>query len=194
MREIEPLREPSEALLSSALHRLAKGSPRNAPGELTTTLTRSFRQHHARRRRVRAAGWTAFAACLLATAVLVIEFGIGPKDPVAPNLAARPQPVQEPSVASRPARTVAPPDRTSDSRTAITAKIRPSAEDSGFVALPSYDPAINTGDLQVVRLEMSGADLRLVGEPVAEDLSDQRMLADVVVGRDGTPYALRFVQ
>jgi hypothetical protein len=47
--------------------------------------------------------------------------------------------------------------------------------------------------LTIVRVELTGTDLRLLGAPVTEDLSDQR-LADVVVSGDGTPYAVRIVR
>lgn len=62
-----------------------------------------------------------------------------------------------------------------------------------FIALPSYDPAVPAGDLQMVRLEVTGGDLRLLGAPVAGDLS-ARVTADFITGRDGTPYAVRLVQ
>ena len=194
MREIDPLREPSEALLSAALHRLAKGSPGRAPEELGASLARSFRQHHARRRRVRVAGWAAIAACLTVAAVLAMKFTGRHGNPVTPNVAVQPQPVQAPSVAHEAQQ---PVPRGAKERAELNAKVKASADanqNDGFVPLPSYDPAVGTGDIQVVRLELSGADLRLVGAPVTEDLSDRLILTDVVVGRDGTPYAVRFVQ
>jgi hypothetical protein len=196
MREIDPLREPSEALLSAALHRLAKGSAQSAPEELGTILARSFRQHHARHRHMRIAGWSALAACLILAAVLALKFADVRGNSVTPNVAVQPQPTQMPSVAQQEKQVV---PHASD-RSKLVAQVKSGADanqasqNDGFVPLPSYDPAISTGDLQVVRLELSGADLRLVGAPVAEDLSDQRILADVVVGRDGTPYAVRLVQ
>jgi hypothetical protein len=48
--------------------------------------------------------------------------------------------------------------------------------------------------LTIVQVELTGTDLRLLGAPVTEDLSDQRLLADVVVSGDGTPYAVRIVR
>ncbi|HKW77291.1 MAG TPA: hypothetical protein VJN64_17290 [Terriglobales bacterium] len=195
MREIDPIREPSEALLSAALHRLAKGSPSGAPEELGAGLARSFRQYHARRRRVRVAGWAALAACLTVGAVLGMKFTGRHDNPVTPNVAVQPQPVQAPSAADQVQQLV--PQRGRKERNEITARVKASVDanqNDGFVPLPSYDPAVGTGDIQVVRLELSGADLRLVGAPVTEDLSDRRILTDVVVGRDGTPYAVRFVQ
>jgi hypothetical protein len=68
------------------------------------------------------------------------------------------------------------------------------AGQNGFLPLGTYDPAMVPGELEVVRLELTGADLRLVGAPVAEDLADRRMLADIVVASDGTPYAVRLVR
>jgi hypothetical protein len=62
------------------------------------------------------------------------------------------------------------------------------------MALGAYDPAMMSGDAQIVRLQLTGADLRLVGAPVAEDLSDHRLLADIVLAADGTPYAVRLVR
>ena len=54
---------------------------------------------------------------------------------------------------------------------------------------------IPAGDeLRVVRLEMPGEDLRLVGAPVMEKLAGRHVTADFVVGHDGTPYAFRLVQ
>lgn len=194
MREIDPLREPSETLLSAALHRLAKGSPSSAPEQLGANLARSFRQHHARRRRARVAAWSALAACLIVAAVLGFKFAGGQAITIQPNIATQPQPVQAPSSVQQA--TEREPQRPKN-HNGVMAKAKPNADanqNDGFVPLPSYDPAIGTGDFQVVRLELSGADLRLVGAPVAEDLSDRRILADVVVGRDGTPYAVRFVQ
>jgi hypothetical protein len=194
MREIDPLREPSEALLSAALHRLATGSRRSAPEELVANLARSFRQHHARRRRTRIAGWSALAVCLVLAGVPGVKFAGRHGNFAIPSIAVQPQPAPAPAVANEAKQPVA--QRTKE-RSSVVATLKTNADgnqNDGFVPLPSYDPAMGTGELQVVRLELSGADLRLVGAPVAEDLSDQRVLADVVVGRDGTPYAVRFVQ
>ena len=198
MREIDPLREPSEALLSAALHRLGKGAPAGAPGELGASLAQSFRKHHARRRRARVAGWSALAACVILAAVFALKFVSGRENSAIPNVAAQQQqPVQPAPVVTQTEESVR--QRAKDG-SKLVARVNSAPEASqanqndGFVPLPSYDPAINTGELGVVRLELSGADLRLVGAPVTEDLSDQRVLADVVVGRDGTPYAVRVVQ
>jgi hypothetical protein len=67
MPAIDPIGEPAEALLSSALHCLAKASERGAPTWLGQTLSAAFRQHHRRRRRVR----NPVASAIVASFVLV---------------------------------------------------------------------------------------------------------------------------
>jgi hypothetical protein len=67
-------------------------------------------------------------------------------------------------------------------------------EAEAFIPLPAYDASINPADVRVVRLEVTGSDLMMMGAPVAGDVSERRMMADVVVGSDGTPYAVRLVQ
>ncbi|HEU5413134.1 MAG TPA: hypothetical protein VFW31_05225 [Candidatus Angelobacter sp.] len=68
------------------------------------------------------------------------------------------------------------------------------ANDEGFVPLPSYDPAVASGDLQMVRVEVTGSELRMLGARVVGDVSDRPVIADFITDRDGTPYAVRLVQ
>ena len=65
---------------------------------------------------------------------------------------------------------------------------------SQFVALPTFDPAIPIDHLEMVRVDLPGRALRLVGFPVSEEVADRRIVADVLLAQDGTPYALRLVQ
>jgi hypothetical protein len=46
----------------------------------------------------------------------------------------------------------------------------------------------------MVRLDLPGRALQLVGFPVSEDIADRRVIADVLLAQDGTPYALRLVR
>ena len=62
-----------------------------------------------------------------------------------------------------------------------------------FMILPSYDPAPVDDELRIVRLEVPGTTLQLMGAPVNEEISDRRMVAEFVVGADGTAYAVRLV-
>jgi hypothetical protein len=62
------------------------------------------------------------------------------------------------------------------------------------VALPTFDPAIPIDHLEMVRVDLPARALRLVGFPVSEEVADRRVVADVLLAQDGTPYALRLVQ
>jgi len=65
---------------------------------------------------------------------------------------------------------------------------------AGFVPLPGFDPNLPTGKLMIVRMELPGEALALVGLPAGETNSDHRILADVLVDEDGTPYAVRLAR
>lgn len=194
MREIDPIREPSEALLSSALHRLASAGKRNAPPEVGANLLESFRHHHRRRRQVRLAMVAAVAACVLGVAIFAgVLRPVHTADKKTPVRAPERAPVLAPTV--RANSTQAPKsegDRTEQRR--IPAGETQAASDEGFVPLPSYDPAVATNDLQMIRVEVTGSELRMLGARVAGDLSDRPVLADFITDRDGTPYAVRLVQ
>jgi hypothetical protein len=192
MREVDPIRNPSDALLSAALHRLATGSPQDAPAELGAELAQAFRRHHRRRKQARMAAITAMAACLALVAALLAmrKPAVHKATPLAVQQQLAVNPGTEPPL-SQQAEAQEPSRPASQTRPASAAS---SAGEDGFVTLDAYDPATTSGDLQVVRLELSGADLRMIGAPVTEDLSDRRLLADVVVDEDGTPYAVRLVR
>jgi hypothetical protein len=196
MREVDPIREPAETLLSSALHRLAGAAERNAPADLGKTLSATFRQHHRRRRRIRTARASAIIACLLLVAVLFTNL---PHDgarvaqkPAGENGAASKAigEVSHASAAAPPQNQPAPAARPNN-RVNEGEQTR---EAEAFIPLPAYDASINPSDVRVVRLEVTGSDLMMVGAPVAADVSERRMVADFVVGSDGTPYAVRLVQ
>jgi hypothetical protein len=194
MRDIDPIRNPSEALLSAALNRLAKGSARQAPASVGAQLALEFRRRHQRRRRARAVVMLSVAACLILAITLLLTLQQPAQNE--PSIAREPAPVVAPNPPQpgTPAERKAAPERSS---TGTQQTVRATASGSGqneFMPLGTYDPAMVPGELEVVRLELTGADLRLVGAPVAEDLADRRMLADVVVASDGTPYAVRLVR
>jgi hypothetical protein len=138
---------------------------------------------------------TAVTICLLAlAAVLRLRAPVGH-----PEIANRPKPEAQKSaeVVAKPL-TAAPaighllsPKR-SDPAVGTTAA-RADASD-GFIALPGFDPAMASGELEVVRMELPSSELRMLGAPVVGDWSDQPVLADFITDRDGTPYAVRLVQ
>lgn len=62
------------------------------------------------------------------------------------------------------------------------------------MALPTFDPAVPVGESHMVRMNLSGSALQLMGYPVDGQLLDRHILTDVLVGQDGMPYAVRLVQ
>lgn len=195
MREIDPIHEPSEALLSSALHRLASASEGNAPAEVEKALLERFRRHHRRRRDLRLIAATAIAACLVVLALLLKTQPAGDIHKSAETVA--PQPRNGAAVESVIKPALMDGGASAHHGPAHAGAAQPApvvAEEQGFVALPSYDPATASGELQLVRVEIPESDLRMLGAPIAGDLSDQPVTVDFITDRDGTPYALRLVQ
>jgi hypothetical protein len=197
MREIDPIREPSEALLSSALHRLASSAEHNTPAALQASLLGEFRRHHRRRRQKRFLTMAAVTVCLLAfAAMLNLRAPDGHSD-VAKVGKPQAQQVADVAAESRAAAAVASGHASAPRRgnsTIRTAAGAASSEPGGFIALPGYDPAMASGELEVVRVKLASSELRMLGAPVVGDWSDQPVLADFITDRDGTPYAVRLVQ
>jgi hypothetical protein len=190
---------PSEDRLSQGLRELAAAAPQVAPPELGARLRNAFARHHARRRQKRIALVASLAvACL-------ISFGwVRAGKHARPDAAAKQQPVQtSPAPTAVTERTAVPPRVAKSERhaknaakTRNRANIAPAASvaEHDFVALPSFDPAIPVGQSRIVRLELPGSALQLVGYPVTEELLERRVLTDVLVGQDGVPYAVRLVR
>jgi|SRR5579872_460013 len=184
-----------EDRLSGALRELASSSRQGASPELGLMLKDAFLHHHVRRRRKRAARMIALATGLIVTASLAWTrwFAL----PELPKIAAIAAPAEATDNAPKPP----PTTGTQISRPVVATKVArrkrgPAAttEANSFFALPSFDLR-TTGDvLRIVRVEMPGEDLRMVGAPVTEVLARSRVTADFVVGHDGTPYAVRLVQ
>lgn len=194
MREIDPIREPSEALLSSALHRLATAGKRNAPPELGANLLENFRHHYQRRRQMRLAMVAALAACALGLAIFAgMLHPVHTAEKTTPVRTPEEAPVIAPTVRATSSQAPEPKPQRTEQRHIVAGETQ-AANDEGFVPLPSYDPAVTSGDLQMVRVEVTGSELRMLGARVAGDLSDRPVIADFITDRDGTPYAVRLVE
>ena len=194
MREIDPIREPSEALLSSALHRLATAGKRNAPPELGANLLEDFRHHYQRRRQMRLAMVAALAACALGLAIFAgMLHPVHTADKKTPVHTREGAPVVAPSIRASSSQAPEPKPQRTEQRHIVAGETQ-AANDEGFVPLPGYDPAVTSGDLQMVRVEVTGSELRMLGARVAGDLSDRPVIADFITDRDGTPYAVRLVE
>lgn len=195
MREIDPIREPSEALLSSALRRLASAGDGKAPAEVERALLERFRQHHRRRRDLKLIAATAIAACLIVLVLLLNTQHAGRAHNSAKALVPRSGKGGQAESLERPGlaegKTLFRHHPVQPARTPHSPLV---AEEDGFIALPSYDPAMASGELQLVRIELPQSDLRMLGAPIAGDPSDQPVTVDLIADRDGTPYAVRLVQ
>jgi len=179
--------------MSDALRRLNAVAPQGASPALGDMLKDEFRHHSARRRRMQTVRISLLAACLIASVGLSLILS----RPRAPNIRV----VHEPPQIAPPEVNLAGLIEPAASHPAVqtprarvrTRKIAP-AEADRFVALPTFDPAIPIDHLEMVRLDLPGRALQLVGFPVSEEIAERRVLADVLLAQDGTPYALRLVR
>jgi hypothetical protein len=202
---------PSEEKLSKALRELAAVSPQEAPAEIGMTLASAFRRHHRRRRQGRIASVAALAACL---ALFVGWRWTHNRADSHTGVSNTPQKVQQPATsqvastlqggstgadgagqvraqARRGRRSESKPVRRSTPSQAVHAAQPPVEQ---FVVLPLFDPDVPVGQSRMVRLEVPGASLRLVGYPVDEELAERRVVTDILLTQDGTPYAMRLVR
>ena len=62
-----------------------------------------------------------------------------------------------------------------------------------FVALPSFAFCAPHEELHVIRVNLPISSLRLLGAPVDEESMTRRVTTDLLIGSDGTPYAVRLV-
>jgi hypothetical protein len=180
--------------LSAALRRLGAIAPRSAPLALGDLLKDEFRRHHIRRRRNRNARILLAAACVAASLGTFLILRPRPS-----NMAALHKSLQSaPSLQVNILVALTEPNTTRlkavESHRSNRSRKAPVTTENRFVALPTFDPAIPIDHLQMVRLDLPGRDLRLVGFPVREEIADRRIVADVLLAQDGTPYALRLVQ
>jgi hypothetical protein len=198
---------PQPHTLSESLRDLAANSPQASP-ELGVRLREAFARHHAQRRlRKRAVFAVSVAACL-AIAVVWLRTGKQMQDVGKPGPPAQmakapvPQPeifapkIERPSkssIASAPVRPRVRAKQRSSSRDHSVGAV-PEITAGDFIALPTFDPAVPVGESRMVRMDLPGSALQLIGYPVDGQLLDRRIVADVLVGEDGLPYAVRLVK
>ena len=196
MREMNQDVNNSEARLSQALRSLAATSPGSAPPEVGDALAQAFRRHHARRRVVRRSTIAAAIVILLALpAALVLSRRHGVETPgqnAGGTVTNAPSPLAVHSDLPLPKPATTSRSRFQKRRVATSAHAATQRDD--FVPLPSYGLRSQAEDLRIVRLQVNGRALRLVGAPVSGDLDERPVLADFVVGQDGTPYAVRLLR
>lgn len=158
----------SEELLSEGLRRLARSSPQAASPTLERVLVQSFHRRHRRRRTLRFA--LAMTVCLAIVSALLWWQLVrrNPSDQFTSN-----QRIGQQST--------------------LESHIFGGADASTFVALPSFALSAPDEELRILRVEMPASSLRLLGARVNDELSTQQIVADILVGTDGTPYAFRII-
>ncbi len=197
---------PQKHTLTESLHELAANSPQASP-ELGVRLRQAFARHHAQRRlRKRAVFSVSLAACL-AIAVVWLRTGKQTQDVRRPGRPAQmaKAPVPQPEIvapkierhsksliASAPVKPRGRAKQPSKSRGHSVEAPEMTAGD--FIALPIFDPAVPVGESRMVRMDLPGSALQLIGYPIDGQLLDRRIVADVLVGEDGLPYAVRLVK
>jgi hypothetical protein len=189
-------------LLSDGIKHLAASPPEEAPRRIAANLEIAFRRHHLRRKRIRVMKFTAIAALLLLSAVSWMRWRIAPHGgqgsaqvlqssaPAAHDSTAGAYPA--PAMPTPVLPNTAPPrQRTALARQrSFTADHHHSAGGK-FIFMPGVDPETPAGSLIVVRVELPTSALGLVGLPASGDSSQDRVLADILMDQDGTPYAIR---
>ena len=213
---------PQRDGLSQALREMAAASPEASP-ELGVRLSSAFARHHAQRRlRQRVAVVVALAACLAISVywlrprrepatvkvaapapqtAQIPHVSVQQKDATVGHASVEPKSV----VPENPERPQAPTIAKADVKPRVQPKqvakprnhdVEPPviAETGDFVALSTFDPAVPVGESHMVRMDLPGSALQLIGYPVDGQLLDRRILTDVLVGQDGMPYAVRLVQ
>jgi hypothetical protein len=162
----------SEELLSAGLRRLAQSSPQAASPELERVLVEAF---HRRQRRWRTTRFALAVAACLAIVSGSLWWRLVPPNP-SERFASNQRIGQQ-----------------SFTRPTAESHIFGDADASTFVALPSFALSRPDEELRILRVEMPVSSLRLLGARVNDELSTQQIVADILVGMDGTPYAFRII-
>ncbi len=185
----------SEQDILAALRALAESDrEKEAPPEVETRLRQAFRRKQARKQArktwKRSAVWGLAAAA--GVAAVIASYPSRPRpEPVRTQAAVQqpaavPQPIATPApeiarVVSKPVRKAAPV-RPAQRREIVTE----------FFPLVDVAPPFERGEL--VRVNLPASAMRTVGLPVREDRLADRVQADVLVGQEGMPRAIRFVK
>jgi hypothetical protein len=172
--------------LAAGLHSLSEEWPQTeAPPRVETGLIAAFRSQTGPELQ-RSFGpswwtpvfaWAGAAATTVALAILLVH-GLQP-------VPAHPPTVASPRHTMQPAIEMASLDGDSDDDSATLGE--------GFVRLPNALRIEPNEDYNVVRVEVPGSAMIEAGISLGEDRATETVLADVALGADGTPRAVRLV-
>jgi hypothetical protein len=186
-------------LLTETLAALAEESAEaQAPPHLEANLLMAVR----RRRRRPAVRWQPWAVAGAATVLFAVALALPrwegpsrtqPGQTVADQPAA---PVQAPAVNHEvaPQPHAAPPAGKKSSHQQAPYDLDRAVWATDFVPVPFSDSLMPDEDAAVVRVRMPRSELASLGFPVSEDGTTQLIKADLLIGQDGQPRAVRLVQ
>lgn len=192
--KISRLREKQSdfAHVDALMHELRQESPQQAPLRVRLRMERAVQQHRSSQVSVRNR-WLLAAAVFFAAVTLAIGTMISKRsshhDSARPNVIAHvdlhPAPVLE-------AQPLVPraPRRANAKRHQPPKGVNPPPV---FVRLPFSDPTLMTGTSVTIRLALSDAELLAMGVRPIESDPSRSYVADLVLGDDGLPRAIRIV-
>ncbi len=178
-----------------------------ASPDLEARLRREFRRHQtkrARRRRALWAGTTTVAASLIIVAVLVprrVPIVVPQAAPQATTSSKNERPLRAAhAVSSSTARRatklvssiVQPSTKASPAKAARAPKAQTAETVTDFFPLLYPAPPFERGE--ILRVNLPASVMRTVGLPVREEHLGDRVQADILVGEEGLPRAIRFVR
>ncbi|MGI8746285.1 MAG: hypothetical protein ACR2NN_27650 [Bryobacteraceae bacterium] len=175
---------PTERRLNQDLRNLAQAGPVEAPGYIETELVAAFRRRRDRRVLVRWGFVGGAVATIAAGIVMTAVLRTAPRG--------APLRTVQPLAVAHPVDALVKRDKLKHiPRRRHKAVAEETAE---FVALPDADTNAPLGYATVVRLQLPLYALRDIGLAVNEQSATDRVQADVLLGQDGLPRAVRFVQ
>ena len=177
-----------EDYVLQALGALAENDrEKEAPPEVEARLLVAFRSRRRSRRR-----WVAMAAI---AAALVIALLLWPNRTPKPVVSAV-QPVSQAPETARPApmavANVVRAPRKVIGKVAAVGQSQPREVVTDFFPLMNPAPSFERG--QMLRVQLPAAAMQTVGLPVREEHLNDLVQADVLVGEEGMPRAIRFVR
>jgi hypothetical protein len=195
------MNEPMQDGLRDALRRLREETAGQcAPAAMESDLAQAFRDHHRVKRAQRK--WMWIPAAIAAS--LAIGFALRVSEPeklekASVPVAAKSKPpvtiettaplVPVAAKKRQPPTTKVRPPRVRRPLSLAATKPRPQQEEEPFVQIPYAPPFTLYDEGQILRVNMTGSSVRRMGIPVAA----QQVQADLLVGNDGLPRAVRLV-
>jgi hypothetical protein len=180
-----------EDYVLQALGALAENDrEREAPPEVETRLLGAFHARRIRRGRL----WAVIAATAAALVITALWWTNRVPQPVVSVV----QPVSQVPETARPAPTsvaVASGPRVPRKVVRKVAPVRqPESHEVVTDFFPLMNPAPSFGRGQMLRVQLPAAAMQTVGLPVREEHLGDLVQADVLVGEEGMPRAIRFVR